>query len=235
MPTITYPAPSGPIPGYLAAPDGAGPWPAVVVIQDVRGLTADIRRSADRFAAAGYLALAPDLYGGHRPKIKCVAKTIRSRFTGEGPAYHDIEAARTYLLADAHCSGKVGIAGFCMGGGFALVVASRGGYSAAASMYGLAPDDIETLEGSCPVVASYGAKDLIVKAGAAQQLEAVLTRADITHDVKEYPLVGHGFMNDFGLPRALKGVERLVRMEFSEPEAEDSWNRVFSFFNDHLT
>jgi carboxymethylenebutenolidase len=234
MPPITFPAPTGPIPGYLEAPDGPGPWPAVVVIQDVRGLTADIRRSVDTFAEAGYLALAPDLYGGHKPKIRCVAKTIRSHFTGEGPAYDDIEAARSHLLADTRCSGKVGIAGFCMGGGFALVVASRGGYSAAASMYGLAPNPIETLEQSCPVVASYGGKDLIVKTGAAQQLETVLTRANIANDVKEYPLVGHAFMNDFGLPSPLRGIETLVRMEFSAPEAEDSWNRIFGFFNDHL-
>jgi len=235
MPAITYPAPTGPVPGYLAAPDGAGPWPAVVVIQDVRGLTADIRRSADKFAEAGYLALAPDLYGGHKPKIRCVAKTIRSHFTGEGPAYDDIEAARSHLLADPRCSGKVGIAGFCMGGGFALVVAARGAYSAAASMYGLAPKDIDSLERSCPVVASYGAKDRIVKKGAAQQLQTVLARAGIAHDVKEYPLVGHAFMNDFGLPRVLKPVETLARMEFSELEAEDSWQRVFAFFEDHLT
>jgi len=207
----------------------------VIVIQDVRGLTADIRRSTDRFAAAGFLALAPNLYGGHKPKLTCIAKTIRSHFTGEGPAYDDIEAARAYLLSDPRCNGKAGIAGFCMGGGFALVVAARGGYSAAASMYGLAPADIDTLERSCPVVASYGAKDLIVKTGAAQQLQTVLTRAGVAHDVKEYPKVGHGFMNDFGLPRTLKPVETLVRMEFSELEAEDSWNRVFGFFNDHLT
>lgn len=235
MPLITFPAPGSPIPGYLATPEGSGPWPAVVVIQDVRGLTADIRRSADRFAAEGHLALAPDLYGGHSPKVICVAKTIRSHFTGTGPAYDDIEAARAYLLADQRCSGKVGIAGFCMGGGFALVVAARGGYSAVAAMYGLAPDDIATLEQSCPVVASYGAKDLIVKTGAAQQLEAVLTRAGVAHDVKEYPQVGHAFMNEFGLPRALRPVEALARMEFSELEAEDSWSRILAFFKDHLT
>ncbi|MUL68281.1 carboxymethylenebutenolidase [Mycobacterium sp. CBMA 234] len=234
MPAITYPATTGPIPGYLATPEGPGPWPAVVVIQDVRGLTADIRRSVDRFANAGYLALAPDLYGGHSPKVVCVAKTIRSHFTGKGPAYDDIEAARTYLLKDPRCTGKVGIAGFCMGGGFALVVASRGGFSAAASMYGLAPEDIATLEQSCPVVASYGTKDLIAKPGTAQQIRTTLSRAGVAHDIKEYN-VGHSFMNDFGLPRPLKPLERLARMEFSEPEAEDSWRRVFTFFDQHLT
>jgi len=234
MPAIRYPTPAGPVPGYLAVPDGPGPWPGVVVIQDVRGLTTDLRRSADRFADAGFLALAPDLYGGHRPKIKCVAMTIRSHFTGIGPAYQDIDAARRHLLADRRCSGKAGIAGFCMGGGFALVVAARGGYSAAAALYGLAPKDIRTLEQSCPIVASYGARDLIVKPGAAQQLQSVLSRAGVPHDVKEYPDVGHGFMTDFGLPRPLKTVESLVRMEFSEPEAEDSWRRVFAFFREHL-
>jgi len=68
MPDITFPAPESHVPGYLAVPDGQGPWPGVVVVQDVLGMTADLRRITDRLAASGYLAMAPALYG-RRPKI----------------------------------------------------------------------------------------------------------------------------------------------------------------------
>ena len=72
MPEITVAAAEGDFRGYLATPDGEGPWPGVVVVQDVLGLTADLKRITDRFAAGGYLALAPALYDGRGPKITCM-------------------------------------------------------------------------------------------------------------------------------------------------------------------
>src|SRR4051794_29118492 len=145
------------LPGYLATPPTAGPWPAVVVIMDALGLSPDIRSHADRLADAGYLALAPDLYarGGRR---KCVTATVKASRSGVGPAFADIEGARRYLIDHENCTGRVGIIGFCMGGGFALLCSLDGGYNASSVNYGFVPEDIgDRLAGGdpCPIVGSF--------------------------------------------------------------------------------
>src|ERR1700712_1828263 len=121
MPDVTFPAPAGPLPGYLAVPDGPGPWPGVVVIHDALGLSKDVKRITDRLAGAGYLALAPALFRrGLRPR--CVVSTLRALSQGGGVAVDDLVAAREHLAADDRCTGKVGSVGFCMGGGFCLLL-----------------------------------------------------------------------------------------------------------------
>ncbi len=234
MPDITYPAAGSPLPGYLAVPDGEGPWPGVVVVQDVLGLTADLRRITARFAASGYLALAPALYG-RSPKIRCMISTIRAHFAGSGAAYDDLVAARDHLIANEQCTGKVGLVGFCMGAGFCLQLAPRGLFDATAPNYCLLPENIDALSRSCPVVASFGAKDRIVARGTAAKLEAVLAQGGVPRDVKEYPDVGHSFMNDWGIPGPVRVVERVAGMAYFEPEAEDAWQRIITFFKEHLT
>jgi carboxymethylenebutenolidase len=230
MTNIEYDCPAGPLPAYLAVPSGGGPWPGVVVIQDAAGMTADLRRITDRFASNGYLALAPALYRrGH--KLRCVVNTMRS-LQGHGPAVDDLIAARAHLAADDRCTRKVGVVGFCMGGGFCLLLAPRGVFDAAAPNYGALPKDFDARR-SCPVVASYGAKDRMLP-GAAAKLEAVLTDAGVPHDVKEYPDVGHSFMNEFPIPSVFQFVERAAGFAFSEPEAEDAWRRILAFFGEHL-
>ena len=105
MPDITYPTPAGRLSAYLAVPPGQGPWPGVVVVHDALGMTADIRRITDRFAANGYLALVPALY--HRSnKIRCVVSTFRSLSAGSSPAIDDLIAARDHLIADDRCTGE---------------------------------------------------------------------------------------------------------------------------------
>ncbi|MGE0215844.1 dienelactone hydrolase family protein [Mycolicibacterium sp.] len=235
MPDITFAAKTTRLKGYLATPDGDGPWPGVVVIQDVLGLTTDLRRIADRFAAAGYLALAPDLYDGPRPKIVCMISTIRAHFTGRGPAYGSLLAAREHLVAHPRCTGKVGVAGFCMGAGFCLQLAPTGLFDATAPSYPLLPKDVDKLRRSCPVVASFGAKDPIVANDTAATLEAVLADGGVPHDVKQYPDVGHSFMNDHALPAPVRVVSGVVGMGYSAPEAEDAWQRILAFFAEHLS
>ena len=235
MPDITYPAAAGPLPGYLAVPDGEGPWPGVVVVQDSLGMTADLRRNTDRFAASGYLALAPALYQ-RGSKVKCVVSTIRAVLTESGgTAIDDLVAARNHLIADGRCTGKVGLAGFCRGGDFCLMLAPSGMFDATAPNYGRLPKNIAALNRSCPVVASYGAKDRIVPRGSAGKLEAVLAQGNVPHDVKEYPDVGHSFMNDWNTPGPVRIVEHIAGLAYSEPEAEDAWRRILAFFSDHLT
>jgi carboxymethylenebutenolidase len=83
------------------------------------------------------------------------------------------------------------------------------------------------------MVASYGANDRMLK-GAAAKVEAILSEGAVPHDVKEYPGVGHSFMNDFGLPAPLRLIENVAGLAYSEPAAEDAWHRILAFFAQHL-
>ena len=228
----TYPTPAGPLPAYLATPTGTGPWPGVVILHEGFGMTRDINRITDRFAANGYLSITPALFNRGN-KIACIVRTFRTLSTGEGPVLDDILAAREYLLADPRCTGKVGAAGFCMGGGLCLVLAPRGVFDASAPSYGDWPKDLSGLQESCPTVASYGARDRLLQ-GAAARLETLLAAGDVPRDIKEYPNVGHCFMNDLQTRGPLKVIERIAGMAYSAPEAEDAWQRILAFFGEHL-
>jgi carboxymethylenebutenolidase len=218
---------------YLAVPSGAGPWPGVVAIHELFGLTDMLRRQADRLAEAGYLTLGPDLFsdGGAR---RCVVSTMRSLFAGAGKPLADIEAARQHLLTHAQCTGKVGVIGFCMGGGFALVVATTG-FDAAAANYGMLPKHPESaLAGACPIVGSYGGKDVSLR-GAARTLARTLDELDVTNDIKEYPSAGHSFLNDeyFG-PSFTHRAQRILNLGPDPLAAPDAWARIEDFFSTHL-
>jgi carboxymethylenebutenolidase len=232
MPDTTYQAESGELGAYLAVPRSGGPWPGVVVIQDALGLSDDIREQADRLAAAGYLAFAPDLYSGRG--LRCVVATISASRTGRGPAYGDIEAARKLLSEREDCTGKIGIIGFCMGGGFALMCAPQGGFAASAPNYGEVPADAaERLAGACPIVGSYGRRDLSLR-GRADRLEQALTELGVPHDVKEYPDAGHSFMNRINAGPLLGLGLRFTRFDYNHAAAEDAWHRILTFFDEHL-
>ncbi len=233
MPETTIPSAGSPrLRAHLAVPPvGSGPWPGVVVLHEAFGLTDDTRQQADRLAAAGYLALAPDLFsdGG---AVRCLRSTFAAVNSGQGRAYDDIEAARAALAARDDCTGQIGVIGFCMGGGFALMAAARG-FSAAAPNYGPLPKDpAAVLRGACPVVASYGAKDRGLR-GAAARLEQALTSAGVEHDVKEYPEAGHSFLNRHNAG-VFTVLEKVAGLSYHEPSAEDAWARILRFFDHHL-
>lgn len=231
------PADGGAAHGYLAVPGGPGRaappgrWPGVVVIHEVFGLTGGIRQHADRLAAAGYLAFAPDLYLG-KPWLRCVRGAIQQLKAESGPAFTALEAARAWLASRPDCSGKTGVIGFCMGGGFALLCAPRDGFAAASVNYGDVPADAETaLEGACPVVGSYGARDPMgIK--PPERLEKALTELGVPHDIKVYPDAGHRFMSK--PPPALAPLAHVARLDYQPDAAEDSWRRVLDFFAEHL-
>lgn len=216
--------------GYLATPPGAGPWPGVVVLPEAFGLTDDIRGIADRFAAEGYLAFAPALYS-----LRCVRRAFSEVTSGRrGPVGARIDASRSWLAARADCSGRVGVIGFCLGGGFALLAAPRDVFDAAAVNYGAVPENAaEVLRGSCPVVASYGGKDRALR-GHARRLDEALESLEVPHDVREYPSAGHSFLNHLKLPGpALSVVERLG-LGYEPEAAEDAWERILAFFATYL-
>lgn len=114
MTTIQIDTPDGPIDALLSVPAGTGPWPGVVVIHDIVGYRPDKEQTNERIAQAGYVALTPNLYsrGG---RIRCVTRVMRELLTQRGRALDDILAARDHLKGMPECSGRVGIAGFCMG------------------------------------------------------------------------------------------------------------------------
>jgi carboxymethylenebutenolidase len=223
----------GLMPGYLAVPSTSqGPWPGVIVIHEAFGLNRDIRGHADRLAALGYLALAPDLFEG-RPWMRCVRGAIRQLHAGTGPAFDAIDSSRGWLAERPDCTGKTGVIGFCMGGGFALLCAPRGEFSAAAVNYGEVPEDAErVLAGSCPVVASFGARDPM-GAGPPKRLEEALTALGVPHDVHVYPDAGHSFMSP--KPAPLAPLVRLMRVDYQSSAAEDAWQRIFAFFGQYLS
>lgn len=234
MPEIAIPgvATAPVLEAHLAVPPvGEGPWPAVVVLHEAFGLTDGIRQISDRFASAGYLAVAPDLFtaGG---AWRCIRSTFRSLMAGEGKAFDDIEAVRLWVADRDDCTGRVGVGGFCMGGGFALVAASRG-FNASAPNYGMLPKNPnEALRGACPVVASYGAKDRALK-GTAPKLARSLATLGVEHDVKEYPDAGHSFLNRHNLG-PFSALERVAGLGYHQPSAEDAWDRILRFFDRHL-
>ncbi|MEC3975623.1 dienelactone hydrolase family protein [Amycolatopsis sp. H20-H5] len=226
---IRIPVAGSTIGGYLAEPAGEGPHPAVVIIHDAFGLSQDARDITDRFAAEGYLALSPNMYS--RGGIRCVKQVFKDLFARDGLAFDDIEAARQLLASRPDSSGKVGIVGFCMGGGFTLVAASRE-FDAAAPYYGILPRDMSILDNACPVVASFGKKDLALR-GAAAKLETKLAERGIPHDVKEYPDAGHSFANKIK-PGPVNTLLKITGTGYHHESSEDAWRRVLAFFGEHL-
>jgi carboxymethylenebutenolidase len=219
--------------GVLGVPVGRGPWPGVVVLQEAWGVDDVMRRHVQRLAGFGYLALLPDLYseGG---AVRCLVSTFRALRAGHGRAFADIESARQTLLRRADCSGRLGVIGFCMGGGFALLSASRG-FDVASPNYGRVPRDVDAaLVGACPIVASYGGRDAPFR-GAAQRLGSALTRLGIEHDVVEYAAAGHSFLND--APAGPAALQPFLRVSAIGPEpaaAAHAWRRIEAFFARHL-
>ena len=222
--------------GVIATPpagNGPGPFPAVVMVHEVFGIDEAMRAQITRLASAGYVVLMPDLFsrGGAR---KCLTATFKALTKGEGQAFEDVESAKANLLARPDTTDKVGVIGFCMGGGFALLLASRG-FHASAVNYGMLPKDLDTaLEGACPIIGSFGGKDKQLPR-ATNKLELVLSKKKIVHDLKEYPEAGHAFMNPHQAGGPVFGT--LLRISGAKPNpaaAKDAWQRIEKFFGTHL-
>jgi carboxymethylenebutenolidase len=226
---------SGTVPAYLALSerlDQHGRAPGVVVVHEAFGLTDDIRAIADEFARRGYHAVAPDLLarGG---KVRCMVSVVRALQAGQGRPFAEIDAARSWLAARSDCTARVGIAGFCLGGAFAILMASRG-FQASAVQYGRLPKNLDAaLRGACPVVASYGARDATLT-GAAATLQGALQEAGVEHDVKEYADAGHSFMNHSSAPGWMRPFVGAMHAEYVDTAAVDAWVRIDAMFDGAL-
>lgn len=226
----------GPLPLYVARPDGEPPWPGVVVVHDALGLTTDLRRQCAWLAGNGFVAVAPDLLHWG-PRLRCVVAAMRSLVRRDGRPFDELDATRAWLEGRDDCTGRVGIIGFCLGGGFAVLLAGAGRYQAASVNYGAVPEDADTLlADACPVIGSYGARDRSLKEDPAR-LEHALTAADVPHDVTVYDDAGHSFLNDHPrseLPVWAVVAGRFVEMDYHASSASDARRRIVGFFHEHL-
>ena len=231
MPEVVIASGGQAMPAYLGIPAGDGPWPGVVVLHDALGQTDASRGQVDWLAASGYLAVAPDLFArGNR--LLCLLAVGRQLAARQGTAFDDIEAARTWLADRPDCTGRTGVIGFCMGGGFALLCATRKGFTVAGVNYGPVPEDAEVLlAGACPIVGSYGGRDWMMK-GSAKRLDDALGANGVDHDVEEYPDAGHAFLEVHG--GKLGWVMARLGMRFHGASAGDARRRILAFFADHL-
>lgn len=195
---VTFPSNGRTAHGYLAVPE-SGTGPALVVIQEWWGLTPHIVELTDRFAAQGWVALAPDLYGGATTHDPAEAGRLMEALPVEGAA-RDLAGAVDFLLEHpAVTSTSTGAVGFCMGGGFVLVLAAQLGdrIGAAVPFYGVLTEDYPDLSGiTAPLLGHFGEHDDSVPPDAVTALAARIEKeSGVTPDFRQYP-AGHAFLND---------------------------------------
>ena len=222
---ITYPSPEGhgEVKGYLVRPaEGAGPWPAVVVVHENRGLNPYIEDVARRLAKEGFLALAPDgltSVGGY-PGNDEKGRELQQQVDPE-KLMNDFFAAVDYLRTSDGSSGRVGITGFCYGGGVANAAAvafpDLGG---AVPFYGRQPEAADVARIRCPLLIHYAEFDERINEGWPAY-EAALKEAGVRYEAHIYPGVNHGFHND-STPR------------YDREAAELAWRRTVEFFRANL-
>jgi len=232
---VTFPASTGrPMRAALALPDATGPRPAVIVIHEIFGLNADIRRIAARFADLGYVALAPDLFDTGGTRLLCVVRTMLALRRRTGPAFEDLDAARAWLADRPEVdASRLGVAGFCLGGGFALLYAVRARLRVAAVFYGDVPSTSGDLVGVCPVLGGYGGRDRVF-ASQGRRLGGLLDELGVAHDVKIYPEAGHSYMSPHTGVMATLGAWGPMAVGYDPAAEADSWARIQRFFAAHL-
>jgi len=198
---VTFPSNGSEAHGYLATPPG-GSGPGVVVIQEWWGLTSHIADVTDRLAADGFVALAPDLFGGTTTHDADEAGQLMQALPVERAA-RDLAGAVDFLLGHEAVTGaKVGAVGFCMGGGFVLTLAAQQGdrIAAAVPFYGVVPGELPDFSAlTADVLGHFGEQDDFVPVARTQAIKDKI-KADTGRDVdfRLYP-AGHAFFNDENL------------------------------------
>jgi carboxymethylenebutenolidase len=209
--------------GYLA-PAAGGSGPGVIVIQEWWGLVDHIKAVADRFAAAGFTALAPDLYHGENTASPDEAGRLMMALKIDR-AVQDLSGAIDYLAGHAAVSSQeVGCVGFCMGGQLALAAAcSNLQVGAVVDFYGVHPNvtlDFSRLR--APILGLFAGRDGFVSPDVVQKLANDIRSAGKQIEVHSYPDADHAFFNDTR-PDA-----------YDESAARDAWQRTTGFFHEHL-
>jgi carboxymethylenebutenolidase len=219
------------MPCYISRPEERSPLPGLIIIYEAFGMNAEMERLADEIASAGYVVMIPDLLSRGR-WFDCIRKLMGDLKRGHGGGLQDLLEARNWLAQQPFvAAGRVGVMGLCMGGGFALLLAKTGLFRVSAPFYGQVP---EHLDGACPIVASYGARDKLT-IDHARRLIAEAERLNIPHDIKIYPGAGHSFMNKpANRFMALVGPWLPPHAGFDPEAASDAMKRLINFLGAHL-
>jgi carboxymethylenebutenolidase len=207
--------------GYLAHTPGAGPRPSVIVIQEWWGLNDHIKDVTDRFAAAGYVALAPDLYHGQVTTEPDEARKLAMEL-GMGDAVAEIQAAMAYLRSLEDTTDQIGIVGFCMGGGLVLQTAvADNTLGAAVPFYGTPVSVADAGKITAPVLSFLGTEDRISAQGY-EQMHQALEAGGVPNHFQFYEGAQHAFFND-------------TRASYDADAAEDAWSRTLAWFDEYLS
>lgn len=224
---VEYPSDGIAIHAYVAAPSTTVKCPALIVVQEWWGLNDHIKDIARRFAAEGYVAIAPDLYSrmGH---VQTTDSKEAGRFMSrlkQDEILSDLNATVTYIQkAPEVDAARVGVTGFCMGGGYALILPCMNeGVKAAVPFYGPIPNPDTPIQSlGCPILYIYGEDDGWITKADVQRLVGALKKYNKPGEVKTYSGAPHAFFND-------------TRKEVYKPaEAQDAWQRTLAFFKQHL-
>ena len=201
------------------------------MVYEAFGMAPEMRRIARELAGEGYTVLMPDLFARGKVRALCVASTFATMVSGRGAALGELESARRWLAGQPTVDGdRVGAIGFCMGGGFALLLAGTGLYKVSAPFYG---QTRAPLERACPMVASFGGRDISTR-GYPEKLTAQLERLGAPHDVATYPEAGHSFMTHTDGATGQVVSRMPIHAEYHEPSATAAMARTLAFFREHL-
>lgn len=221
---VTFKGGTEDAPGYLARPKGAGPFPAIVLIQEWWGLDDHIKNVTERFAAQGYATLAPDLYRGVVAKEPSDAQRLVMKVQMD-QALKDIQGAVDYLISqDFVAPKKAGVVGFCFGGGLAIMMAYKGqNVGAVVSFYGNAakPTDDDLKQVSAPWLGLYAEKDSVPES-QIREWETKLKQFGKINQMIYYKGAQHAFFND-------------TRPSYNKEAATDAWARTLAWFGQYLS
>jgi len=226
--TVEFKRPDGQsVQGYLAEPANAGNAPGLVVLQEWWGVNPQIKGVADRFAAAGYVALVPDLYRGKSTVEAAEAEHLMTNLNFGDAAGQDVRGAVQYLKA--RCA-KVGVTGFCMGGALTLLAAVNVPEADAGVVwYGFPPlEYIDASKIKVPLLGHYAIDDAAFPIATVDQLEDKLRAAKVNFEFHRYKAM-HAFANETQV-----GANRLPITEYNAEAAKLAWGRTVAFFDKHL-
>ncbi|HSN17744.1 MAG TPA: dienelactone hydrolase family protein [Gammaproteobacteria bacterium] len=223
---VVYATVSGkPVKGYRVRPSGAkGPLPGIIVIHEWWGLNDNIRKTADRLAGEGYEALAVDLYGGQSATTPDdAAKYMKAVMADKDAAKDNLRQAYAYLHDHEHAT-RMGVIGWCFGGGWSLQTALLlpDKLDAAVMYYGQPVTDVQRLKTlKMPLIGFFGEKDAGITVADVTAFQEALHAAGVDAEIHEYPDAGHAFANPSG-------------KNYQAAAAKDSWDRTVKFFKAHL-
>ncbi len=221
---VSFPSRTGAtVTGALALPDGNGPAPAVVLLQEWWGVNGHIRSLVERLAAQGFIVLAPDLYHGQIATDPATAQRLMTELKWP-VALDEVAGAKAWLDAHPRTNGRVGVTGFCMGGAGALLSACNvPGFGAAVAFYGIPPAQYTdwSKADTPPLQAHVSDRDQWVKVEAMEAVRDALAAHGKSLEMHVYQ-AEHAFVND-------------TRPEVYSPEnAKLAWGRMVEFFHKHL-